>query len=49
MGRKQFFELTTLTFEEFVNFKTGYKYSENLPAFFDIVVKGQVYTDRWTG
>jgi predicted AAA+ superfamily ATPase len=36
VGRKQLFELTTLTFEEFVNFKTGYKYSENLPAFFDI-------------
>ena len=36
VGRKQLFELTTLTFEEFVNFKTGYKYSENLPAFFDV-------------
>lgn len=36
VGRKQLFELTTLTFEEFVNFKTGYKYSENLPTFFDI-------------
>ena len=36
VGRKQLFELTTLTFEEFVDFKTEYKYSENLPAFFDI-------------
>ncbi len=33
VGRKRLFELATLTFEEFVNFKTSYKYSDNLPAF----------------
>jgi uncharacterized protein len=36
VGRKRLFELATLTFEEFVNFKTSYKYSDNLPAFFNI-------------
>lgn len=36
VGRKQLFELTTLSLEEFVDFRTGYKYSGNLPAFFDI-------------
>jgi len=33
-GRKQMFELTTLTFEEFVNYKTNYKYEEKLDEFF---------------
>lgn len=36
VGRKRFFELTTLSFEEFVDFKTGYKYSDNLQAFFEV-------------
>ena len=36
VGCKRLFELTTLSFEEFVDFKTGYKYSDNLPAFFEI-------------
>lgn len=36
VGRKRLFELTTLSFEEFVDFKTGYKYSDNLQAFFEI-------------
>jgi hypothetical protein len=36
VGRKQLFELTTLTFEEFVNHKTEYRYIGNLPAFFEV-------------
>lgn len=35
-GRKQMFELTTLTFEEFVGFRTGYKYEGRLAEFFDL-------------
>jgi predicted AAA+ superfamily ATPase len=35
-GRKQLFELTTLSFDEFVNFKTNYKYENNLDNFFDL-------------
>jgi len=36
IGRKRLFELTTITFEEFVNYKTAYKYKENLAGFFEI-------------
>lgn len=35
-GRKRMFELTTLTFEEFVDFQTGYKYEGRLAEFFDL-------------
>ena len=35
-GRKRLFELTTITFAEFVNHKTDYKYSDNMRAFFEI-------------
>lgn len=35
-GRKQVFELTTLSFDEFVNYKTGYKYENNLNKFFEL-------------
>lgn len=35
-GRKRIFELSTLSFEEFVNFKTEYKYEDNLTVFFDV-------------
>lgn len=35
-GRKRVFELSTITFREFVNFKTEYRYEDNLAAFFDI-------------
>ena len=34
IGRKRLFELTTITFEEFINYKTSYKYTEKLDAFF---------------
>ncbi len=34
VGRKRIFELTTLTFEEFVNYRTGYKYESKLQEFF---------------
>jgi len=36
VGRKRSFELSTITFEEFVNYKTDYKYGNNLPDFFNI-------------
>ncbi|MBI4224161.1 MAG: AAA family ATPase, partial [Deltaproteobacteria bacterium] len=35
-GRKRIFELTTLTFQEFVNYKTNYRYENILPRFFQI-------------
>jgi len=35
-GRKRFFELNTLSFEEFVNFKTVYRYENNLGDFFSL-------------
>ncbi len=35
-GRKRLFELTTLSFFEFVNFKTDYKYEDRLPDFFTL-------------
>lgn len=36
VGRKRIFELSTVSFEEFVNYKTGYKYSNKLLEFFEI-------------
>jgi len=36
VGRKRIFELNTISFEEFVNFKTDYRYRENLFDFFTI-------------
>lgn len=36
MGRKRLFELSTLSFDEFVNFRTEYKYEKNLLEFFSI-------------
>ena len=35
-GRKQIFEVNTLSFEEFVNFKTDYKYADRLSDYFNI-------------
>ncbi|MEO0129809.1 MAG: ATP-binding protein [candidate division WOR-3 bacterium] len=35
-GRKRIFELSTLSFEEFVDYKTDYKYSKNLPSFYSV-------------
>ncbi|HEY4504249.1 MAG TPA: ATP-binding protein [Candidatus Paceibacterota bacterium] len=35
-GRKRMFELSTLSFEEFANFKTGYKYEDRLEEFFNL-------------
>ncbi|MGQ9856662.1 MAG: ATP-binding protein [Fervidobacterium sp.] len=35
-GRKRLFEISTLSFEEFVNFKTDYRYETNLETFFDL-------------
>lgn len=35
-GRKRIFELSTLSFEEFVDFKTNYAYSEKLSELFEI-------------
>jgi hypothetical protein len=36
VGRKRIFELSTLSFEEFVNFRTNYKYENRLLDFFEI-------------
>ncbi len=36
IGRKRLFELTTITFEEFINYKTNYRYKDNLSAFAEI-------------
>ncbi len=35
-GRKQIFELNTLSFEEFVNHKTGYRYEDKLNQFYQL-------------
>ena len=35
-GRKRIFKLSTLSFEEFVNFKTKYKYEKKLADFFSL-------------
>ena len=35
-GRKRVFELNTISFDEFVNFKTGYRYEESLADFFNV-------------
>lgn len=36
VGRKRLFELTTISFDEFVHYKTGYKYKGKLTEFFAI-------------
>lgn len=36
LGRKRIFEMTPITFTEFVDYKTNYKYSDRLDKFFDI-------------
>jgi len=36
VGRKRIFELNTVSFEEFINFKTNYRYKEKLADFFRI-------------
>ncbi|MFZ5516770.1 MAG: ATP-binding protein [Candidatus Zhuqueibacterota bacterium] len=35
-GRKRTFELSTISFREFVNFRTDYRYENNLNDFFDV-------------
>ena len=35
-GRKQIFELSTLSFEEYVNYKTSYRYEKKLNQFFEL-------------
>lgn len=36
VGRKRIFELSTLSFEEFVNFRTEYRYEQKLHDFFEV-------------
>ena len=36
VGRKRLFELTTITFDEFIHHKTDYKYKENFAGFVEI-------------
>jgi predicted AAA+ superfamily ATPase len=35
-GRKRIFELNTVSFKEFVNFRTEYRYEDRLPDFFSV-------------
>ena len=35
-GRKQIFEISTLSFEEFINYKTNYHYTDALTRFFEL-------------
>ncbi len=36
IGRKRLFELSTLTFSEFVNYRTEYRYQDRLQQFFEV-------------
>lgn len=36
-GRKRFFQIDPLSFEEFVNYRTDYRYEEKLPDFFTVL------------
>lgn len=38
-GRKRVFELSSISFEEFVNFKTDYRYEQKLKDFFEVEEK----------
>ena len=47
-GRKRIFELSTLSFQEFVNFKTDYRYEQKLEEFFDVESeKAKVFFDEY--
>lgn len=47
-GRKLTFELGTLSFEEFVNYKTDYQYQDKLPDFFKIErFKAKILLDEY--
>jgi len=47
-GRKRIFELSTLSFEEFINFKTNYRYEDKLLEFFPIEKeKGYTLLDEY--
>lgn len=43
VGRKRIFELSTLSFEEFVNFKTNNKYENKLREFFSVDKEKTIY------
>lgn len=42
-GRKRIFELSTLSFEEFINFKTNQRYEDRLLEFFSIEKEKGIY------
>ncbi|MCK4859109.1 MAG: ATP-binding protein [Candidatus Omnitrophica bacterium] len=47
-GRKRIFELSTLSFEEFVNFRTAYKYEKQLLDFFTVdKEKGEGFLEEY--
>lgn len=47
-GRKRIFEVATLSFDEFVNFKTGNRYEEKLIDFFDLEKeKSKAYLEEY--
>jgi len=48
VGRKRIFELNTLSFEEFFNFKTQYRYKTSLLDFFNLEVdKTRLFLDEY--
>ncbi len=47
-GRKYLMEMPSVTFTEFVNYKTNYKYKNRLPNFFEIeTTKTKLYLDEY--
>lgn len=47
-GRKRVFEVSTLTFKEFIDFRTGYRYEKKLSDFFDVErEKAEVLLDEY--
>lgn len=47
-GRKRLFELGTLSFVEFVNYKTGYRYDTSLTEFFSVdTARTQKYVEEY--
>jgi len=42
-GRKRLFELLPVSFEEFVNYKTDYRYENNIESFFNLETNKTIY------
>jgi len=47
-GRKYLIEMSTVSFEEFINYKTNYKYTKRLDSFFELEVEQtRLYLDEY--